>query len=199
MNQLQASDMDDFNVDDPSKRNKDIDVRVCTWNVRTLNRPRAAEQLAETLDCYKADITAIQEVRWDGEGIRRMKNCDIYYGECRKEQSQRLFGCGFVIRGGLRQEVMGFRNVSERLVTIRIRAKFKNISLICAHAPTEEKDDGTKESFYDLLEKVYEKCPKYDVKSFWAILTPKSERRASLVLRSENTACTTSPPETDSG
>lgn len=162
--QQQASDMDNLNVDDPSKRNKDNDFRFCTWNVRTLNRPRAAEQIVESLDRLKADITAIQEVRWDGEGIRRMKTCDIYFGECYKEQGQRLFGCGFVVRGRLRQEVLGFRNVSERLVTIRIKAKFKNVTLICAHAPTEEKDDSTKEEFYDLLEETYDRCPKYDVK-----------------------------------
>lgn len=118
----------------------------------------------ETLDRIKADVTAIQEVRWDGEGIRRMKSCDIYYGKCYKEKGQRLFGCGFVVRGRLRQEVLGFQGVSERLVTIRIKAKFKNITLICIHAPTEMKEDSTKDAFYDLLERTYDRCPKYDVK-----------------------------------
>ena len=103
-------------------------------------------------------------MRWDGPGKRRMKNCDIYYGDCYREQKQRLFGCGFVIRGRLRQEVLSFRHVSERLMTIRIKAKFANIRLICAHAPTEDKDDATKECFYELLDQTYEQCPKYDVK-----------------------------------
>ena len=118
-NRPNASERNDPTVDDPGKRSKDNDFRICTWNVRTLNRPHAADQLAEALDCYKADITAIQEVRWDGPGKRRMKNCDIYYGDCYREQKQRLFGCGFVrhVRGSQhqpnRQEVLSFRHVSK--------------------------------------------------------------------------------------
>lgn len=154
----------DFTVDDPSKRTKDNDLRICTWNVRTLNRPHAANELAEILESYKADITALQEVRWDGPGIRKTSTCDIYYGDCYHEQRQRLFGCGFAVRGRLRQKVLSFRHVSERVMTIRIKAQFHNISLICAHAPTEEKDDATKDCFYELLEKTYEQCPRYDVK-----------------------------------
>ena len=61
--QQQASDTDGFTVDNPRKRNKDNELRICTWNVRSLNRPRAAEQLAGALNCCKANITAIQELR----------------------------------------------------------------------------------------------------------------------------------------
>ncbi|XP_055856006.1 uncharacterized protein LOC129919181 [Episyrphus balteatus] len=124
--------------------------------------PRAAEQLAEALDCYKADITAIQEIRWQGPGKRKLKTHDIYYGDCNRQQG--TFGCGFVIGGRLRQNVLSFNCVNERLTTIRIKAKFTNISLICAHAPTEEKDDTTKANFYELLEKTYEQIPSYDIK-----------------------------------
>jgi len=164
-----ASDLDEYNVADPCKRklienDHHHDLRICTWNVRSLNRPRAAEQLAEVLDCYKADITAIQEMRWDGPGKRKLKNCDIYYGDCYRERKQRLFGCGFVVRGRLRHEVLSFRHVSERISTIRIKAKFKNVSLICVHAPTEDKSDDTKDDFYELLDRTYNQCPSYDIK-----------------------------------
>ncbi|XP_055855997.1 uncharacterized protein LOC129919171 [Episyrphus balteatus] len=60
--------------------------------------------------------------------------------------------------------VLSFNCVNERLTTIRIKAKFTNISLICAHSPTEEKDDTTKDNFYELLEKTYEQIPSYDIK-----------------------------------
>ncbi|CAK1554951.1 unnamed protein product [Leptosia nina] len=51
----------------PSKRpgkNKDNEFRLCTWNVRTLNRPGALKILIEQLIPYQLDILALQEIRW---------------------------------------------------------------------------------------------------------------------------------------
>ena len=48
--------------------------------------------------------------------------------------------------------MLGFTPVNERLAEIRIKAKLDNISLICAHAPTEEKDDAVNDAFYANLE-----------------------------------------------
>ncbi|XP_054085694.1 uncharacterized protein LOC128921619 [Zeugodacus cucurbitae] len=128
--------------DDPCKRLKDYDLRACTWNVRTLNWESASAQLVDVLRRLKADITAIQEVRWTGQGRKKVGPCDIYYSGHIKE---RKYGVGFVVGERLRRRVLAFTLVDERLATIRIKARFFNISLICAHAPTEEKDDVTKE------------------------------------------------------
>ena len=45
------------------------------------------------------------------------------------------------------------------------KAKYFYISLICAHAPTEDKDDTTKDAFYDKLEVLYKRCPRSDIKT----------------------------------
>lgn len=45
------------------KRIKNHDLRLCTWNARTLYRYGAFIQLANILEKYNADITAIQEMR----------------------------------------------------------------------------------------------------------------------------------------
>ena len=54
--------------------------------------------------------------------------------------------------------------MNEKLAKIRIKAKCHNISLICAHAPTEEKDDEVKYVFYANLKGLYNKCPAHDIK-----------------------------------
>ena len=58
----------------------------------------------------------------------------------------------------------GFSPVNGSLAKIRIKIKFHNISLICEHAPTEEKDDAVKDAFYVNLEDLYVKCPAHDIK-----------------------------------
>ena len=47
---------------------------------------------------------------------------------------------------------------------LRIRGKFFNYSIINVHAPTEDKSDIEKDVFYDELRKLYDACPKHDVK-----------------------------------
>ncbi|KAI0259974.1 hypothetical protein BGY98DRAFT_1104783 [Russula aff. rugulosa BPL654] len=47
---------------------------------------------------------------------------------------------------------------------IRIRAKFYYITLICAHAPTEDASNEVKDIFYEQLEKAYSNIPAYDMK-----------------------------------
>jgi hypothetical protein len=36
--------------------------------------------------------------------------------------------------------------------------------LICAHAPTEEKNGNIKDTFYDAVEKAFSNCPRNDVR-----------------------------------
>jgi hypothetical protein len=47
---------------------------------------------------------------------------------------------------------------------LRTKVRFQNYSLICIHAPTEEKSADEKDTFYELLEKEYDKCPSNDIK-----------------------------------
>ena len=54
----------DFDNDLPRKRIKAHDLRICTWNVRSLNKPAAVTQLEKVLIKYK---TALQEMRWTGQ------------------------------------------------------------------------------------------------------------------------------------
>ena len=122
------------------------------------------EELKIILKNYKMDITAIQEIRWKGTGTISDKKhqLDLYYS-CRDEGG--LYGCGFAIRGQMRDKVIRWNPVNERMCSIRIKGIFNNYSLICVHAPTDvEKDTNAKDIFYDQLDRVYESCPKYDTK-----------------------------------
>ncbi|XP_050746043.1 uncharacterized protein LOC127011842 [Drosophila biarmipes] len=97
-----------------------------------------------------------REMRWTGQGCSKRSNCDIYYS-WHAERCE--FGCGFVVSRRLRHHDSNFTPVSERLATIRVKARFFNLSIIYAHTTMEEKD-----AFYARLEYSYDRCPDHDVK-----------------------------------
>lgn len=140
---------------------KDYDLKICTWNVRTLNRPGAMQELENVLKKTKADITAIQELRRKDKGIEKRGSCAVYFSGHKKH---RHFGCGFVVSTKLRERVLRWDPIDERLCSIRIKGRFFNVSLICAHAPTEVAEEEAKDNFYTKLDAAYQKCPGHDVK-----------------------------------
>ena len=54
--------------------------------------------------------------------------------------------------------------VSDRLSYIVLRGRWRNIIVVNVHAPSEEKSDESKDSFYEELEQVFDHFPKYHMK-----------------------------------
>jgi endonuclease/exonuclease/phosphatase family metal-dependent hydrolase len=46
---------------------------------------------------------------------------------------------------------------------LRIRAKFHNVTIISAYAPTEDRDETLKQQFYEDLQKLQDKVPRNDL------------------------------------
>jgi exonuclease III len=117
-----------------------------------LYRCGALRSLISTVQEYKIDILAIQEIRWVGQNILEKKQCTIYYS-CHNKIHQ--FGTGFVVNKNMKHLVMDFQPINMRLCKLRLGGKFYNYSIFSAHAPTEDKDANEKYTFYDRLEKEY--------------------------------------------
>jgi hypothetical protein len=54
----------------------------------------------------------------------------------------------FIINSKMRKAFF-FEPVSDRLCKLRLRGKFRNITLISAYAPTEDNPGTIKDEFYD--------------------------------------------------
>jgi Reverse transcriptase (RNA-dependent DNA polymerase) len=128
-----------------------------------LLRPGGLRALTSALRAAKLDITAVQETRWPGKDSMTSSDYKFYYSG-KTNDSPREYGTGFMVFGKARNAVIGFNPVDERLCTLRIRGKFFNYTLINVYAPTEEKDNESKELFYEKLVEVYDGAPKRDIK-----------------------------------
>jgi len=63
------------------------DVRIGTWNLKSLYRAGSLTAAARELQRYKLDLVGVQEVRWDREGTVRAGDYNIFY-ERRNENHQ---------------------------------------------------------------------------------------------------------------
>lgn len=96
-------------------------MRIGTWNTRTLYRPRALKVLLETLDKYKMNITALQEIRWKGSGIMEKQEHTIFYS-C--HERNHVEGVGFVVNNNVKHLIIGFETISPRICKIRLKSRF---------------------------------------------------------------------------
>jgi len=118
------------------------------------------QELAEELVKTQLEIVAIQEIRWSGTGLIKKKDFSLYYSGTVDQTGQA--GTGFIILGGVINNIIGFEAVSERLCKIRIKSKYNNMTMINTYAPTEDKVDAEKEKFYEDLQTVIDRTPKSD-------------------------------------
>jgi exonuclease III len=79
-------------------------------------------------------------------------------------KDQNIFGTGFLVNRKLKSCILNFDPVDEHICYLRMKGKFFNTTIIFVHAPTEEKDETIKNSFYDRLDRTYQKMPKHDIK-----------------------------------
>lgn len=86
----------------------------------------------------------------------------VFYSGTAKKVGQ--CGTGFIVTKKMRESIMEFEPINERMCRIRIRGKLRNLSIMLVYAPTEDKDEVEKETFYEELEKNYNKLPRYDMK-----------------------------------
>ena len=77
-----------------------------------------------------------------------------------KKKDKQEHGVGFFVHKDIVNTVMGYRPVSSRLITIRLRAVPFNITIEQVYAPTSDYNNNEKEEFYDQLRKVINQTPK---------------------------------------
>jgi len=59
---------------------------------------------------------------------------------------------------------MSWESVNNRIITVRLKTRFTNVTLVQAYAPTEAAPDGDKDDFCNQLQAVMDAVPSHDIK-----------------------------------
>jgi len=127
-------------------------MRFGTWKVRSLYRAGSFTAAARELAIYKLDLVGVQEVRLDREGTVRAGNYNLFYG---KGNETHQFGTGIFVHHKIVPAVKRVEFVRDRVSYIVLRGRWCNIIVLNVHAPSEEKSNDLKDSFYEELEQVF--------------------------------------------
>jgi hypothetical protein len=102
----------------------------------------------------------VQEVRWVGGDTEPAGEYMLFYG---KGNENHELGTGFFVHKRIISAVKRIEFVSDRMSYAILRGHWCHIIVLNVHVPTED-TTYVKNSFYEKLEHVFNKFPKYHMK-----------------------------------
>jgi hypothetical protein len=117
----------------------------------------------------------VQEVRWEGGATKPAGEYTFFYG---KGNENHKLGTGFFVHKRIIiSAVKRIEFISDRMSYIILRGCWYHIIVLNVHAPTEDKTDDVKDSFYMELERVFDIFPKYHMKILLGDFSAKVGRK----------------------
>ena len=124
-------------------------LKVATWNVRTLFQGGKLENVKQEMESFNINLLGLCETRWTSSsdfltGEHRM----IYSGGDKHNR-----GVGVTLDKEHSKCVLGWWDLSDRVLLVKLRGKPFGFSIIQIYAPTAESSEDELEKFYDTIEK----------------------------------------------
>ena len=114
------------------------------------------------LERIQLDIIGLCETRWKGEDLFHPDKTTTVVCSG-KESGKSESGVAIVLKREAHKSLGAYTPVSDRIVTARLNAKPKPLTVIQVYAPTSTHDECTKNQFYDQLQATVDKVNKGDI------------------------------------
>ena len=128
--------------------------------MRTLYSAGKLAQVINEMKRYNLDVLGISEMRWTESGKMDSDGTTIFYSGGSKHER----GVGIMLTAKVAQTVISWEPVSDRIITVRLQARYFNVSLIQVYAPTNTASDEDKDLFYEQVQNVLDAIPGHDMK-----------------------------------
>ena len=109
-------------------------TRVKTWNVQTLCQIGKLENVKQEMIQLNINILSINETRWQSNGDFMIDNFKMIYAGGDKNEK----GVGLLLDNNKAKCVLGYWNVNEGVLLVKLQGHPFNISIIVVYAPTAE-------------------------------------------------------------
>ncbi|KAL5268053.1 hypothetical protein ACHWQZ_G004934 [Mnemiopsis leidyi] len=137
---------------------------ISTWNVTSLvSNSSKLYQLEKSFDEYGLELLGVTETHMPGSGNQTLGNGAVLMFSGRADGVRRS-GVGIILSKKMKNSLISYTPVSDRVMTARLHSKHINISVTVVYAPTEDAEPGTKDAFYWELNDVQSELPAHDIK-----------------------------------
>ena len=151
---LSKTHVDDDRTPDSTGKEKECmklkkNLGIATWNVRSMSSGKL-DNIVEEAARTEVDILGIAEHRWPGQGHFRPSagGLMVYAGRTRGGQG----GVSLYIIQKATKSLLGYHPVNDRIISIHLRGKVKDVTVVQTYAPTSNATEEDRELFYSQLQ-----------------------------------------------
>jgi exonuclease III len=136
-----------------------IPIKLCTWNVRGLNKLGKLQIIEK--EVQNISITWIAETHWKTNGHFTTLNGNLIISS--SNEAEAANGVAVIVNKKIKEAITGYQLVNDRILVVKFRVQPVNLNGIQVYAPTSLSSKEDIQHFYNCLSEIIKKIPQREV------------------------------------